>query len=331
MEQLAVEKHIDYIVALNTKVRDYEFWLTEHLRLNGIYWGLTALFILDTPDSLNSKEVIKFVLSCFDKQSGGFGAFPEHDGHMLLTLSAVQILSMLDLLDVLSSDQRHALIQFIKGNQVSGGGFQGDRFGEIDVRFVYNGVSALSILGELTEDVADSAVEFILGCQNFDGGFGMVPGAESHAGQIFTCLGALAICDKLEKLSPSNQDLLASWLSERQQDSYNDPSNLEFAGGLNGRPEKLPDVCYSWWVLSSLAILDKLSWIDQEALTKFILRSQDLEKGGISDRPNNEVDVYHTVFGLAGLSLMGYPKLQQIDPVYCMPASVTRTFRKWVN
>ena len=27
-------------------------------------------------------------------------------------------------------------------------------------------------------------------CRNFDGGFGSVPGAESHAGQVFTCVGA---------------------------------------------------------------------------------------------------------------------------------------------
>lgn len=45
-------------------------------------------------------------------------------------------------------------------------------------------------------------------------------------------------------------------------------------GGLNGRPEKLPDVCYSWWCLSALAILQRLHWIDQPALTHFILNCQ---------------------------------------------------------
>ena len=32
---------------------------------------------------------------------------------------------------------------------------------------------------------------------------------------------------------------------------------LFYPPGLNGRPEKLPDVCYSWWVLASLAILNR--------------------------------------------------------------------------
>lgn len=33
-------------------------------------------------------------------------------------------------------------------------------------------------------------------------------------------------------------------------------------------------VCYSWWCLSCLAILDRLHWIDQKALTRFILYCQ---------------------------------------------------------
>jgi prenyltransferase beta subunit len=82
-------------------------------------------------------------------------------------------------------------------------------------------------------------------CRNFDGGFGAVPGAESHAGQIFCCIGALSIGHALHHV---DEDLLGWWLSERQCDS----------GGLNGRPEKQADVCYSWWILSSLSILGRV-------------------------------------------------------------------------
>lgn len=45
-------------------------------------------------------------------------------------------------------------------------------------------------------------------------------------------------------------------------------------GGLNGRPEKLEDVCYSWWVLTSLKMIGKVHWIDCDALIKFILSAQ---------------------------------------------------------
>jgi prenyltransferase beta subunit len=33
-----------------------------------------------------------------------------------------------------------------------------------------------------------------------------------------------------------------------------------------GRPEKLPDVCYSWWVLASLKIIGKIHWINKVSL-----------------------------------------------------------------
>jgi geranylgeranyl transferase type-2 subunit beta len=69
--------------------------LTEHLRLNGVYWGLTALHLLGHPEALPRQETIDFVLSC-QNEDGGFGAAPGHDSHMLYTVSAVQILVTVD-------------------------------------------------------------------------------------------------------------------------------------------------------------------------------------------------------------------------------------------
>ena len=63
-------------------------------------------------------------------------------------------------------------------------------------------------------------------------------------------------------------------------------------------------VCYSFWVLSSLSILNKIPWIDEVKLTEFILSAQDLEDGGIADRPGDMADVFHTNFGVAGKRLI---------------------------
>lgn len=46
---------------------------------------------------------------------------------------------------------------------------------------------------------------------------------------VFCCVGALAIMGSLHHI---DKDLLGWWLCERQVKN----------GGLNGRPEKLPDV-----------------------------------------------------------------------------------------
>lgn len=84
---LLKEKHIRYIESLDTKKHNFEYWLTEHLRLNGIYWGLTALCVLDSPETFVKEEVISFVLSCWDDKYGAFAPFPRHDAHLLTTLS----------------------------------------------------------------------------------------------------------------------------------------------------------------------------------------------------------------------------------------------------
>ena len=161
----------------------------------------------------------------------------------------------------------------------------------------------------------EKSVAYIDACKNFDGGYGTSPGAESHSGQIWTCVAALAILGRRDLI---DGDRLGAWLSERQTPS----------GGLNGRPEKLEDVCYSWWVSASLAIINRLHWIDSASLAQFILRCQDIQTGGIADRPGNVVDVFHTNFGLAGLSLTDYQGTLPVDPVYCMPLAVTmRVFR----
>lgn len=193
------------------------------------------------------------------------------------------------------------------------GTFAGDEFGEEDTRFLYAALNALSLLGLLSLVDVEKGVSYVDACANFDGGYGVRPGAESHSGQIFTCVGTLAIAKRLDLV---NVEKLGQWLSERQVP----------CGGLNGRPEKKEDVCYSWWALSSLAIIGRDHWIDQDGLINFILKSQDTENGGISDRPGNMVDVWHTCFGIAGLSLLGYEGLDVVDPLYCMPKDIVKRY-----
>lgn len=101
--QLVVEKHIQYIQTLDRRKDEYEYWLTEHLRLNGLYWGLTALHLLGRPDALPRDEVLDFVVSCLH-ENGGFGAAPGHDAHMLYTVSGVQIMATLDGFDHLEQN-----------------------------------------------------------------------------------------------------------------------------------------------------------------------------------------------------------------------------------
>ncbi|KAJ3478411.1 hypothetical protein NLI96_g9774 [Meripilus lineatus] len=306
LPRLNIPLHVKYIQSLGENKDDLVYHLTAHLRMNAIYWGLTALCVMDHKDALNRDEMIEFVMSCWDEEAGGFGAHPDHDPHILPTLSAIQILTIQGARDRINVPK---VTNFILSLQQPSGVFAGDVFGEIDTRFLFCAVLALSLLGQLDQLDVEKTVSYIRRCRNFDGGFGAVIGAESHAAQVFVCVGALAVLDRLDEI---DQERLAFWLAERQLPN----------GGLNGRPEKLEDVCYSFWVLSALSILKKVSWIDADKLIEFIISAEDPEGGGIADRPGDQPDVFHTQFGVAGLSILGYPGLLDLDPVYCMPASV---------
>lgn len=67
--------------------------------------------------------------------------------------------------------------------QLPDGSFQGDQYGEVDSRFVFTAIQALSLLDKLEKVDTEKTVQWIMKCRNFDGGFGLVPGAESHAAQ----------------------------------------------------------------------------------------------------------------------------------------------------
>lgn len=321
------EKHVAYIKAISNDTTSFEYAASQHFRMSGVYWGLTALALLgrDISSELDVSELKIWIMKC-QHPSGGFGGSVGHDPHILYTLSAIQILALCDGLHLISD--RSLVATFISSLQQPDGSFAGDQWGEVDTRFSYCALSALAILGELNNGHVDTskAVEFIARCRNFDGGFGAVPGAESHAGQIFCCVGALSITNSLHLI---DENLLGWWLSERQCDS----------GGLNGRPEKQADVCYSWWILSCLTILGRMSWINGDKLVDFILKCQgfdtycvpcgDVPGGGIADRPGNMVDIFHTFFGICGLSLLGYFEKNQmenaaivIEPTYALPKSL---------
>ncbi|KAL3990338.1 Geranylgeranyl transferase type-2 subunit beta [Acanthocheilonema viteae] len=302
-DELLLTKHVDFINLYVENKGSYENVTTEYLRMSGIYWCLQAMDIMDKLREMNANEIAIYVKQ-HQQPNGGFAPAEQHDDHLLHTLSAVQIMIMLRKLDEIDTD---AVARYVTSLQNEDGSFGGDEWNEIDTRFSFCALATLHLIGKLENSInIEKAIDFILLCYNFDGGFGRRPGSESHAGQVYCCLGSLAILDCLEMIDVQRT---ARWLAERQCRS----------GGLNGRPEKLPDVCYSWWVLASLKILGRLHWIDNKLMIKYILACQDKD-GGFADRPGDVADPFHTVFGLAGLSLLGgHSKLlTTVDPVFCM-------------
>ena len=312
--------HVNYILSLKNQKESLESCMTEHMRMSGVYWGVTSMALLGREHEMDHTMVVEWVLKC-QHESGGFSGNIRHDPHLLYTCHAILLLATFDALDRIDAEKTS---RYVAALQQSDGSFGGDQWLEIDTKFTYCALSVLSILKHRHLVDIPLAMEYIAKCQNFDGGFGNLPGCESHGGHIFTATGSLALGLDVKRHN-ATAERLGWWLCERQCDS----------GGLNGRPEKQADVCYSWWNISSLIILGKLDWINKEKLIQFILNCQDVEDGGISDRPGNVADVYHTFFGIGGLSLLGYfddPKVlakhpeykryKRIHPVYAIPEHV---------
>lgn len=172
--------------------------------MSGVYWSVTALSLLLPSDMVmqemhvyerqgasNKQSILDWVFSCYDEKTGGFGGNTGQPGHLLYTLSAVQILALANpqLLQKQKGEEeysrldRERVIQFCVRLQQPDGSFAGDDWGEIDTRFTYCALSTLALLGALDRVNVDQAARYILACRNLDGGFGCVIGAESHAGK----------------------------------------------------------------------------------------------------------------------------------------------------
>ena len=54
---LFLAKHADFIGKYGKDKDDYEFVMSEFLRINGVYWGLTAMEIMRKTEKLDTKDV----------------------------------------------------------------------------------------------------------------------------------------------------------------------------------------------------------------------------------------------------------------------------------
>ncbi|CAG7911425.1 unnamed protein product [Brassica rapa] len=131
MGQLVADKHVRYILMSEKKKESFESVVMDHLRMNGAYWGLTTLDLLDKLGSVSVDEVVSWLMTCQHESAGGFAGNTGHDPHVLYTLSAVQILALFDKLDILDVGK---VSSYVAGLQNEDGSFSGDMWGEVDTR-----------------------------------------------------------------------------------------------------------------------------------------------------------------------------------------------------
>uniref|UniRef100_H9GH71 Geranylgeranyl transferase type II subunit beta n=1 Tax=Anolis carolinensis TaxID=28377 RepID=H9GH71_ANOCA len=129
---LFLEKHADYIAAYGTKKDDYEYCMSEYLRMSGVYWGLTVMDLMGQLHRMSKEEILEFIKSC-QHECGGISASIGHDPHLLYTLSAVQILTLYDSLQVVDVNK---IVEYVKKLQKEDGSFAGDKWGNFKIMFI---------------------------------------------------------------------------------------------------------------------------------------------------------------------------------------------------
>ncbi|GAB2274859.1 hypothetical protein Dimus_009630 [Dionaea muscipula] len=140
------------------------------------------------------------------RRRGVFGGNVGHDPHILYTLSAVQVLALFDKIHMLDIDM---VAIYITGLQNEDGSFSGDIWGEVDTRFSYIAISALSLLHQLDRINVEKAVNYISSIVKEEQTDKLI----QSFSVVFCCVVALAITGSLHHSRDDGilYDLVITW------------------------------------------------------------------------------------------------------------------------
>lgn len=298
----------------------------DYSRLTILYFILIGLDILDDLGSLTDdykRTIVEWVYrlqlvpneNCPVHKCGFMGSttvinLKNHPGcekycesNVAMTYMALCILITLG--DDLNRVNKSAILQGVASLQNPDGSFKSNyECGESDLRFVYCSLAICNILNDLSTIDVNNTVKFISNCFNYDGAFGQNPGTESHGGSTYCAIASLSLLGKLDIVLDNNKcKILERWAVNRQTN-----------GGFQGRPNKDPDTCYSFWLGATLSIMGSLNRINKKKNRDFILNNANALTGGFSKNIDSIPDPMHTCLSLCGLSLIGEEHLNPINP-----------------
>jgi geranylgeranyl transferase type-1 subunit beta len=283
-------------------------------RLTLVHFAIQALDVLGVIEDdelcamshIDKDNIIEWIYSLQvtsdDPQRGGFqggthlgsGNPSGHEyayGHIAMTYTALCSLTTLG--DDLSRVDKQAIIDCLKELQRENGSFHGVAIGgECDMRFLYCACSISHMLNDWSALDIDKAVEFVKSCRGYDGGISLIEGQEGHGGSTFCGAASLALMGKLDQVMDEDgwRSQLIHWCVHRQ------------VGGMQGRPNKAEDTCYSYWIGGTLCLLGTESLLNQDALRNYVLSCQH-HLGGFGKILGAYPDLLHSFYSLAWMSI----------------------------
>eukprot|EP01034_Spumella_vulgaris_P026161 gene26161-32696_t len=202
--------------------------------------------------------------------------------------------SLLTLGDDLGQVRRDDILSGLRLLQSDDGSFRGTvGDSESDMRFLYCACAISAMLGDWRGVDKDRAAQFVLSCLTYEGGISLIPGVEAHGGACFTGIASLALMGRLDDLSDVQREALLSWCERRQVQGY------------QGRTNRDPDSCYSFWIGASIQLLGRFEDTDLQGNREFLLGAcQHSElRGGFGKLPETYPDILHSFYSLCWLSM----------------------------
>lgn len=322
---LRLDKHKEYL-RRSLDLLPSDAAMFDYSRLNILYFAVIGLDILDGLEDLGDgrkSDLVEWVYRlqlvpsdhCPAEKCGFMGSTavmhmrdrPGSDkyceSNVAMTYMALCILVTLG--DDLGRVHRSAVLRGVASLQRPDGSFNSNHErGESDLRFVYCALAICRMLDDRSAVDVDAAVRFISRCLSYDGAFSQNPGTESHGGSTYCAIASLSLLDKLNLvLDDDKLAALERWSVNRQT-----------GGGFQGRPNKEPDTCYSFWLGATLSITGSLDRINKPKSRSFVLNNAAMLTGGFSKNSETIPDVMHTCLSLCGLSLIGEEPLRPINP-----------------
>lgn len=372
-------KHIAFLNKILSKSLPAAYVPYDASRPWLLYWSLHTFTLLGHSVDANLKaRSVSTLLSCQNRQLGGFGGGPGQIPHLMSSYAAINALAMAgspgpqptaaEYADIAAGKttmeklgkggwddlDREKLYAWLLRLKQPDGSFTVHEGGEVDVRASYCVWCIAALTGIMTHELLSGMPGFLASCQSYEGGLSsssfptysadlsLDPSAhrpalgEAHGGYAFCASAAFLGLQLLDsRLYPQAEG--ASTFRPPEQDAAQlDLDSLtrwtlglqcpfpSQGGGFKGRINKLVDGCYSWFsgagmwgIIESLRSLqrgfdgskstgdadaDADLWSRESLQLYILLVAQNLESGGLRDKPGKKPDAYHTCYNLSGLS-----------------------------
>ncbi|KAI0399185.1 terpenoid cyclases/protein prenyltransferase alpha-alpha toroid [Xylaria palmicola] len=207
-----------------------------------------------------------------------------------------------------------ALVAHIRRAQTFDGGMSESSLHESHSGYAYCAVAALALLDAADADAGATPHRYI---------HAGIPSVPSLVHFLASRQFAYSHSDYDDSDSDPDDDLTSQPLPELSRLSLHGAGAgaAPHMTAFNGRLNKLPDTCYTWWNSGALSLLGEHGLVARGPARRFLLDKTQHLIGGFAKHPGGPPDVYHAYMGLAALANMGDPGLAAFDPRLCVSAA----------